>query len=44
MEGIFDAISDNCVSSVCTTVEPGANVIVLGQNVDKLALAFIAPL
>ena len=44
MEGIFDTVSDDGVSSVRTTIETSAHVVVLRQDVHKLALAFVAPL
>lgn len=44
MESILDAISDDSMASVGATIESSAEVIVLGQDVDKLALAFVAPL
>ena len=44
MESVLDSISDDCVSSVGSTVETSANVVVLRKDIYKFALAFIAPL
>jgi hypothetical protein len=44
MESVLNSIHDNRVPSVGTTVEASTHIEVLGQDVDKLALAFIAPL
>jgi hypothetical protein len=44
MESIFMTISDDCVTSISSTVETSAYVVVFGENIDKFTLAFIAPL
>ena len=44
MESILDAISDDSMTSVGAAVEPGADVVVFGKDVDQLAFAFISPL
>lgn len=38
------SISDHSVASVGTTIESCTDIVVLGENVDELALAFITPL
>ena len=44
MESVLDSISDDCVSSIGSTVEASANVVVLRKDIHKFALAFVAPL
>ena len=44
MESILVAIGHNGVTGVCTAVEASAQVILGSQDVDQLALAFVAPL
>ena len=44
MERVLDAVSDDGVSRVSSTVEASTNVVILRQDVHKLALAFVAPL
>ena len=44
MEGILDTIGDNGVTSVCTTIESSAHIVVLGEDVDELTLTFVTPL
>ena len=44
MESILDTISDDSMTSVRATVEPGAHVVVFVKDVDQLAFAFISPL
>jgi len=44
MERVLDAIGDDSVTSVGTTVEARADVVVLREDVYQLAFAFIAPL
>ena len=44
MEGVFDAIGNNGVASVGTTVKAGAHIEPGSEDVDKLALALVAPL
>jgi hypothetical protein len=44
MEGILLSFLDDGVSSICTSIESGANVILISQHTNKLAFAFITPL
>lgn len=44
MEGVLMAVSNDSVTSVCTTVESCANLVIFGKNVNELAFAFVAPL
>lgn len=44
VECVLMAIGHHCVPGVSPTVEAGADVIVLGEDVDELAFAFVAPL
>ena len=44
VEGVLDAIGHDSVASVRSTVEARAHVVVLRKDVDKLALALVAPL
>ena len=44
VEGIFVSISDYSVPCVGATIESGAKIEVLGENIYKFAFAFIAPL
>ena len=44
MERVLDAISDDSVTSVGSTIEARAHVVILRQDVYQLAFAFIAPL
>jgi len=44
MERILDPINHNCMASIRSSVESGANVVILGQDVNKLSLAFVTPL
>ena len=44
MESILVPICDDCVTSICSSIESCAYIIFLGKNINKLALAFITPL
>ena len=44
MEGVLVAVGDDCVAGVSTAVESRTDVIVLGQDVNQLAFALVAPL
>ena len=44
MESILVAIGNDGMAGVRSTIESCADLIVLGEDVDKLALALIAPL
>ncbi len=44
MEGVLVAVGDDSVAGIGTAVESRTDVIVLRQDVDKLALALVAPL
>ena len=44
MESVLDAISDDGMSRVCSTVETSAYVVILREDIHKFALAFITPL
>ena len=44
VEGVLDTIGDDSVASIGSTVEARTHIVVLRENVDKLALALVAPL
>jgi len=44
MEGVLVAIGNNGMAGVCATIETCADVIVLGEEIDKFAFALITPL
>jgi hypothetical protein len=44
MECVFLAIYNNGVSGIGAAVEPSANIVVCGENVDKLAFSLVTPL
>lgn len=44
MECILDTFGDDSVTSVGSTIETSANVIVLGKDVDQFAFTFVTPL
>ena len=44
MESVLDAISDDGVPRVGSTVESSTNVVILRQDIYQFALAFVAPL
>ena len=44
MEGILDAIGHDCMSGVCTAVEPRADIVIFGQDVHQFSFALVSPL
>jgi len=44
MERILDSISDDGMASVCSAIKASAQIVLGCKNVDKLALALVAPL
>ena len=44
MEGILVAVGDDGMAGVGTTIESSADIVVLGKDVDKLALTLVTPL
>lgn len=43
MEIIGDAIGNNSVSRIVTALAAGADIDIVTENVNKLALAFVTP-
>lgn len=44
MECVFYTISNNGVAGIGSTVESCANIVVCGEDIDKLAFTLITPL
>lgn len=44
MERVFYAISNDGVAGIGSTVESCANIVVCGEDIDKLAFTLITPL
>jgi len=44
VEGVLGLVNNDGVAGVGASVESSADVVVLGQDVDELALALVAPL
>ena len=44
MESVLVTVCNYGVAGICSTIEAGANVVVLWEDVDEFAFALIAPL